>query len=813
MAQWLEREFTNRKVRGSNPTSASRLLSRLRQPGNIPALVLPSGGMAVRHREKPAAKRFLFLTHSILDSGLEARWFKWLERELIDRKVRGSSPTSASRLLLSRLGQSGRIPALVLPSGGMAVRHRKAVTPFRCLAAMPPEGSTRAGILPGCPSLDRGSREAEVGFEPRTFRSSQIRENQAGFRYGLSCFDYIFTGSEMAPWLECEFTNRKVRATWQYPSPHTSSCFLRVAWQLGTERMLQLNDFFIYSPCDKSSSCVALSDDHRLQARRSLVRTQLHHFDCSCLDLNTLAISQPSCLLRVVWQLGTGSVLQLNDRSLMTLFKLQSKAILGHQHEEHHRTCMQCWMSANLLTGRSVVRTRLLPLDFPCLGLGNLTVSQPSYNLRVAWQLGIERVLQLNDDFPNTPSFSVVPILAWETWKHLSSSVGSHTPADQLGLTPLNQTYQLESSPSLPETDAFTTPAQYSFTDVQCTPSPIRRVSPVPQSTSTPENGPPSQIVQAAVKDPVATTLHDVVITKSSPSPKSSKHRMRRQIIGRRSGGSCNGSQPGGTAVSQVLSSCDCLTSRTLLRRMAHLERIVKQLQNEVNELKNIKSGKSIDQPIAGVETKNLGDHDRLLFNPSEMGIENTAKPNEGLEGSCATSAAPVPSVPEKPHRYTEELLRSAKPGGLRERVLRRCLSPIQVTPHSGMKPTQPSERLLWSAQPRHATSNLPLSIPPTPSNTEESLAPNRRLLWAAGPTGPCDRADGHSIPSAQLNPSNSEEAPDPIGHLLRSAKPGGFRERILRRCLSPTPLATPRSGAKHPRHNPTTSQKKVTFL
>ncbi|GAA55567.1 hypothetical protein CLF_108343 [Clonorchis sinensis] len=36
--------------------------------------------------------------------------------------------------------------------------------------AMPREGSTRAGILPGCPSLDKGSRETEVGFEPRTFR-------------------------------------------------------------------------------------------------------------------------------------------------------------------------------------------------------------------------------------------------------------------------------------------------------------------------------------------------------------------------------------------------------------------------------------------------------------------------------------------------------------------------------------------------------------------------------------------------------------------------------------------------------------------
>ncbi|KAG5446565.1 hypothetical protein CSKR_114390 [Clonorchis sinensis] len=36
---------------------------------------------------------------------------------------------------------------------------------------MPPKGSTKAGILPGCPSLDRGSREIEVGFEPQTFAS------------------------------------------------------------------------------------------------------------------------------------------------------------------------------------------------------------------------------------------------------------------------------------------------------------------------------------------------------------------------------------------------------------------------------------------------------------------------------------------------------------------------------------------------------------------------------------------------------------------------------------------------------------------
>ncbi|KAG5452074.1 hypothetical protein CSKR_111114 [Clonorchis sinensis] len=63
---------------------------------------------------------------------LGARWSKWLEHEFTDRKVRGSNPTFASRLPLSRLGQPGNIPALVPPSGGMVVRHRKGVD---CLLA------------------------------------------------------------------------------------------------------------------------------------------------------------------------------------------------------------------------------------------------------------------------------------------------------------------------------------------------------------------------------------------------------------------------------------------------------------------------------------------------------------------------------------------------------------------------------------------------------------------------------------------------------------------------------------------------------
>ncbi|KER23022.1 hypothetical protein T265_09003 [Opisthorchis viverrini] len=50
-------------------------------------------------------------------------------------------------------------------------KNRSAVAPFWCLTAMSHEGGTRAGILPGRSSLDGGSRETGVGFEPRTFQS------------------------------------------------------------------------------------------------------------------------------------------------------------------------------------------------------------------------------------------------------------------------------------------------------------------------------------------------------------------------------------------------------------------------------------------------------------------------------------------------------------------------------------------------------------------------------------------------------------------------------------------------------------------
>ncbi|KER29330.1 hypothetical protein T265_13378, partial [Opisthorchis viverrini] len=60
-AQWLERERTDRKVRRSNPTSASQLLlSRFGQLGSIQAFVVPSGDKAARHRKGATAERLRF---------------------------------------------------------------------------------------------------------------------------------------------------------------------------------------------------------------------------------------------------------------------------------------------------------------------------------------------------------------------------------------------------------------------------------------------------------------------------------------------------------------------------------------------------------------------------------------------------------------------------------------------------------------------------------------------------------------------------------------------------------------------------------
>ncbi|KER30303.1 hypothetical protein T265_13200, partial [Opisthorchis viverrini] len=198
----IEREFTDQKIRGSNPTSASRPpLSRLGQPGSIPALVQPSVGMAVRHRMGATADQYSSIFESCSRT-LDLLWPWCIPRAtllLVTKAHQCELPVVAS------IGPIGAVDQW--PTGALMTNEcdltttftvdwvtrlvesiwvlslnvqlsRSAVAPIRCLAAMPHEGGTRARILSGCLSLDRGSREAEVGFEPRTFWSVNSRANQ-----------------------------------------------------------------------------------------------------------------------------------------------------------------------------------------------------------------------------------------------------------------------------------------------------------------------------------------------------------------------------------------------------------------------------------------------------------------------------------------------------------------------------------------------------------------------------------------------------------------------------------------------------------
>ncbi|GAA49028.1 hypothetical protein CLF_102396 [Clonorchis sinensis] len=162
------------------------------------------------------------------------------------------------------------------------------------------------------------------------------------------------------------------------------------------------------------------------------------HFDCSRLGLGNLAVPQPVCFFRVSWQLCIEKALQLNDnRSYVVTLQLPCKS-----HDTRTTCATNC---LQLPTRSSAANTKEKPPTntvisvaietsnpsmfvasgtYPRLlhlhatfktrldrhlqsvrffrntyrkGLGNLAVSQPSCFLRVAWQLGTERVLQPNE--------------------------------------------------------------------------------------------------------------------------------------------------------------------------------------------------------------------------------------------------------------------------------------------------------------------------------------------------------------------------------------------------------------------------------
>ncbi|KAG5442903.1 hypothetical protein CSKR_107392 [Clonorchis sinensis] len=180
---------------------------------------------------KSSSRRNWFIV-VLATNNTEARCL-WLEREFTDRRVRGSNPTSASRLSMSRLGQPGRIPVLVLPSDDMAVVYRKGVTAERTY--------TYQVVM-----VNKQNELEVCGADPLVERS--VARNKPHL---FNCFCPGLSDPPSANLL----TGRSVVRTRLLPldfpclglgnlAVSQPSCFLRVAWQLGTERVLQLNSQF-----------------------------------------------------------------------------------------------------------------------------------------------------------------------------------------------------------------------------------------------------------------------------------------------------------------------------------------------------------------------------------------------------------------------------------------------------------------------------------------------------------------------------------------------------------------------------------------
>ncbi|GAA52009.1 hypothetical protein CLF_107217 [Clonorchis sinensis] len=123
-SNWLERRFTDRKVRGLNPTSASRLiLSMPGQPGSIPALVQPSDGMAVVHGKGATAERFFSSCHAT-----QRKYERWDTPRQAKLRCSGRVLTTDFRSVNLRSNHCHLAPAT--RNGISATTHHKQTKPW-----------------------------------------------------------------------------------------------------------------------------------------------------------------------------------------------------------------------------------------------------------------------------------------------------------------------------------------------------------------------------------------------------------------------------------------------------------------------------------------------------------------------------------------------------------------------------------------------------------------------------------------------------------------------------------------------------------
>ncbi|KAG5453182.1 hypothetical protein CSKR_112744, partial [Clonorchis sinensis] len=369
------------------PTTGFVLLgAQVGKPGSISALLLPSGGITER-------KLHSNCTSTVIDMGCSLflpSCFLWVAWQLGTERVlqRNDYYDFFYNLNNKKLN---------------VLWH--AVTPFRCLAAMPSEGSTRTGILPGCPSLDRRGREAEVGFEPRTFRRPK--------------------------WLEREFTDRKVRGS----NPTSASRLpLSRLGQPGSIPALVLPSGGMAARHRKGATverffllsfewlCETETEQNFVSAK---MLPNLSHYADTIVAAAVTGYQETRKFQRLLWKhdvprrfspqgiiFNFGCGVHLHSESVLS----SPISVLSKNHSPCRCSQLVHYVRSGF-TGKKFVKIFDAPSSLqlqtareftdrkvrgshptsasrlPCLGLGNLAIAQPSCFPRVAWQLGTERVL------------------------------------------------------------------------------------------------------------------------------------------------------------------------------------------------------------------------------------------------------------------------------------------------------------------------------------------------------------------------------------------------------------------------------------
>ncbi|KAG5442443.1 hypothetical protein CSKR_113755 [Clonorchis sinensis] len=200
-----------------------------------------------------------------VDDILGIEMVQWLECKFNDRKVGGLNPASVSRFLLSRLGQTFSIPALVLHSGGMAAREGVTVERFIFIHLwnkkqnyLPKKTrwSLTSAFFNACPrslrtvQLDHLLNASTTKFCQLTgpAKSTWMREN--GFS-GCGQLDswYSIAFCSPLPFLVASRTMSKVTGSWFMASnttTRTSSSTVTVASDRGSDYFRLLRDLQVW---------------------------------------------------------------------------------------------------------------------------------------------------------------------------------------------------------------------------------------------------------------------------------------------------------------------------------------------------------------------------------------------------------------------------------------------------------------------------------------------------------------------------------------------------------------------------------------